>query len=179
MFHRVQCRAPVVSDICLWHLPVCRKSKLQCICGWYNPLLFWNWCWWSEFQSSQLALNSVENWYPSNLLSLSKEMSVTLLVRGNKRNEPGDLNVTLGGHPLKQERHMKYLGIYLDQNLSSNEQCDRLRVHIAGKLAVLRRIRNFVKPDLLKLLFEKTIQPVFVLQLQCHSYLQHIVRHFF
>ena len=111
--------------------------------------------------SLQLALNSVENWYSSNLLSLSKEKSVTLLVRGNKRNEPGDLNVTLGGHPLKQERCMKYLGVYLDQNLSWNEQCDRLCVHIAGKLAVLRRIRSFVKPDLLKLLFEKTIQPVF------------------
>ena len=78
-----------------------------------------------------------------------------------KRNEPGDLNVTLGGHPLKQERCMKYLGVYLDQNLSWNEQCDRLCVHIAGKLAVLRRIRRFVKPDLLKLLFDKTIQPVF------------------
>ena len=109
----------------------------------------------------QLALNSVENWYSSNLLSLSKEKSVTLLVRGNKRNEPGGPNVTLGGHSLKQERCMKYLGVYLDQNLSWNEQCDRLCVHIAGKLAVLCRIRSFVKPDLLKLLFEKIIQPVF------------------
>ena len=111
--------------------------------------------------SLQFALNSVENWYSSNLFSLSKEKSVTLLVRGNKINEPGDLNVNIGGHPLKQERSMKYLGVYLDQNLSWNEQCDKLCVHIAGKLAVLRRIRSFVKPDLLKLLFEKTIQPVF------------------
>ena len=68
--------------------------------------------------SLQLALNSVENWYSSNLLSLSKEKYVTLLVRGNKKNEPGDLNVTLGGHLLKQERSMKYLGVNLDQNLS-------------------------------------------------------------
>ena len=92
--------------------------------------------------SLQLALNSVENWYSSNLLSLSKEKSVTLLVRGNKINDPGDLNVTvtLGGHPLKQERSTKYLGVYLDQNLSWNEQCDKLCVHIAGKLAVLRFI---------------------------------------
>ena len=67
--------------------------------------------------SLQLALNSVENWYSSHLLSLSREKSATLLVRGNKRNEPGDLNVTLAGHPLKQERSMKYLGSYLDQNL--------------------------------------------------------------
>ena len=56
---------------------------------------------------------------------------------------------------------MKYLGVYLYQNLSWNEQCDKLCVHIAGKLAVLRRIRSFIKPDLLKLLFEKIIQPVF------------------
>ena len=105
----------------------------------------------------QLALNSVDNWYSSNLWSLSKEKSVTLLVPGNKRNDPDALNVTLGGDPLKQERYMKYL----DQNFSWNEQCDRLCVHIAGKLAVLQRIRSFVKPDLLKLLFEKTIQSVF------------------
>ena len=53
------------------------------------------------------------------------------------------------------------MGVYLDQNLSWNEQCDKLYMHIAGKLAVLRRIRSFDKLDLLTLLFEKTIQPVF------------------
>ena len=141
-------------------MPACRKSELQCICD--DTILNSFGTDVDEVNSSlQLALNSVKNWYSSNLLSLSKEKSATLLVRGNKRNEPGDLNVTLGGHPLKQERSMKYLGVYLDQNLSWNEQCDKLCVHIAGKLAVLRRIRSFVKPDLQKLLFEKTIQPVF------------------
>ena len=48
-----------------------------------------------------------------------------------------------------------------NQNLSWNEQCDRLCVHIAGKLAVLRRIRRFPEHDLFKLLFPKTIQPLF------------------
>ena len=33
----------------------------------------------------QLALNSVENWYLSNLLSLSKERSLIFSVRGNKK----------------------------------------------------------------------------------------------
>ena len=51
-------------------------------------------------------------------------------------------------------------GGYLDQNLSWNEQCDRLCMHIPGPL-VLCRMRSFVKPGLLKLLLQKTIQPVF------------------
>ena len=44
--------------------------------------------------------------------------------------------------------------------MSWDNQCDNLCSRIAGEIAVLRRLRSFVKPNTLKLLYEKTIQPV-------------------
>ena len=119
--------------------------KLQCICKPYNPLLFIQMLMKEVNSHRQLALNSDENRYSLNLSSLSKEKSVTLLVRWNKKTDLADRIITLGGHPLKQEGSIKYLGVYVDQNLSWNEQCGKLCVHIAEKSAVLRRIRSFVK----------------------------------
>ena len=74
-----------------------------------NPLPFWNWV--KKVNSHlQFAMNSVENGCSSNFLGLSKEKSVTFLVQSSKRNEPGDLSVTLGCHPLEQGRCITYLG---------------------------------------------------------------------
>ena len=39
-------------------------------------------------------------------------------------------------------------------------QCDKLHRHISGKIAVLRRIRSFIKPSIMKLIYDRTVQPV-------------------
>ena len=66
---------------------------------------------------------------------------------------------------------MKYLGIYIDNRLSWDVQCDKLCANVAGKISVLRRIRPFCRPNTLKLLYEKTIQPVFdyACSVWCHT----------
>ena len=87
-------------------------------------------------------------------------------MRENKKTDRGDLSITLGDHPLKQERSIKYLGVYLDQNLSWNEQCDKLCVYIVGKLSVLCKMRSFVKSDPLKLLLEKPYSLCMIMSVQ-------------
>ena len=56
---------------------------------------------------------------------------------------------------------MKYLGIYIDNKLSWDVQCDKLCSNVAGRISVLRRIRQLCRTSTLILFNEKTIQPVF------------------
>ena len=61
--------------------------------------------------------------------------------------------------------------IYIDDTLSWNVQCDKFCANVAGKISVLRRIRPLCRPNTLKLLYEKTIQPVFeyACSVWCHT----------
>ena len=79
--------------------------------------------------------------------------------------------VSINGDPLEQVCSTKYLGVTVDNTLSWDSQCDNLCFKLAGKIAVLRRIRSFVKTETLKLLYEKTIQPVmdYACSAWCHT----------
>ena len=56
---------------------------------------------------------------------------------------------------------MKYLGIFVDNTLSWDTQCDKL----------CSRLRHFVKTNTLKLLYDKTIQPIidYACSVWCHT----------
>ena len=58
---------------------------------------------------------------------------------------------------------MKYLGIYIDNRLSCDVQCDKFCANVAGKISVLHRIRPFCRPN--------TIQPIFdyACSVWCHT----------
>ena len=45
----------------------------------------------------------------------------------------------------------------LDNKLSWDVQCDKLCSNVAGKISVLRRIRQFCRPSTLELIYERTI----------------------
>ena len=72
-----------------------------------------------------------------------------------------DVDIKINDIRIEQVQSMKYLGIYIDNRLSWDVQCDKLCANVAGKISVLRRIRPFCRPNTLKLLYEKTIRPVF------------------
>ena len=50
---------------------------------------------------------------------------------------------------------MKYLGIYIDNKLSWDVQCDKLCSNIAGRISVLGRIRQFCRTSTLNLATKK------------------------
>ena len=72
---------------------------------------------------------------------------------------------------IEQVQSTKYLGIYIDNKLSWDVQCDKLCSSVAGKISVLRRIRQFCRPSTLKLIYERTIQPTFdyACSVWCHT----------
>ena len=51
-----------------------------------------------------------------------------------------DIDIKINDVRIEQVQSMKYLGIYIDNKLSWDVQCDKLCSNVAGKISVLRRI---------------------------------------
>ena len=114
----------------------------------------------------QCTLNTLTPWYSANRLSISAQKSAVML-----KVKHSNLAVSINGNLLEQVCSTKYLGVTVDSTLSWDSQCDNLCCKLAGKIAALRRIWSFVKTETLKLLYEKTIQPVmdYTCSVWCHT----------
>ena len=153
--------------ICKWHCPIYWEPKLQHFCRRCYDLLI------RERHSTNLqyVLNSLTPWYSANRLSISAQKSAVILIGKHSQVKNSILAVSINGDPLEQVCSTKYLGVTGDNTLSWDSQCDNLCFKLAGKIAVLRRIRSSVKTETLKLLYEKTIQPVmdYTCSVWCHT----------
>ena len=56
---------------------------------------------------------------------------------------------------------MKYLGMMLDENLTFNDHVDYLYIRAVEKLAILRKVRNFVDPNTSILLYKSLVLSYF------------------
>ena len=106
----------------------------------------------------QGALDSIMPWYMTNRLSINANKSAVMLI-GRPSQVHDDIDIKINDVRIEQVQSMKYLGIYIDNKLSWDGQCDKLCSNVAGKISVLRRIRQFCRPSILKLIYERTIQP--------------------
>ena len=78
-----------------------------------------------------------------------------MLIGKQSQVKHSNLAVSINADLLEQVCTTKYLGVTADSTLSWDSHCDNLCC-----MAALRRIRSFVKTETLKLLYDKTIQPV-------------------
>ena len=115
----------------------------------------------SEIQSKlQMAIDSVIPWYESNRLAVNTEKFSVMLIGKKTQIRDKNLNIYINSVQVNETNCTKYLGLFIDNTLSWDMQCDKLCRHISGKIAVLRRIRSFTKPSIMKLIYDRTIQPV-------------------
>ena len=115
----------------------------------------------SEIQSKlQMAIDSAIPWYESNRLAVNTEKSSVMLIGKKTQIWDNNLNFYINNVQVNETNCTKYLGLFIDKTLSWDMQCDKLCRHISGKIAVLRRIRSFTKPSIMKLIYDRTIQPI-------------------
>ena len=91
----------------------------------------------------QGALDSIMPWYMTYRLSINANKSAIMLI-GRPSQVHDDIDIKINDVRIEQVQSMKYLGIYIDNKLSWDVQCDKLCSNVAGKISVLRRIRQFV-----------------------------------
>ena len=108
----------------------------------------------------QMAIYSVILWYESNRLAVNTEKSSVMLIGKKTQIRDNNLNIYINNVQANETNCTKYLGLFIDNTWSWDMQCDELCRHISGKIAVLRRIRSCIKPSIMKLIYDRTVQPV-------------------
>ena len=143
-------------------LPNKLRIKIATFCRRCFDLLFWQIYSRNRIKSAmcfELTYAMVlRKWAPYYIISAHK--SAVMLIWKQSQVKHSNLAVSMNGDLLEHVCSTKYLGVTVDSTLSWASQCDNLCFKLAGKIAVLHRIRSFVKTETLKLLYENTIQPV-------------------
>ena len=118
----------------------------------------------------QGTLDLVMPWYMTNRLSINANKYAVILIGGSSQVHD-DIDIKINDLWIEQVQPIKYLGIYIDNKLSWDVQCDMLCSNVASKISVLRRIRQFCWPSTLKLIYKKTIQTAFdyACSVWCHT----------
>ena len=105
-----------------------------------------------------MAIDRVIPWYESNRLAVNTGKSSGMLTEKKTQIRDNNLNIYINNVVVNETNCTKYLGLFIDNTLSWDMQCDYLCRHISGKITVLRRIRSFIKPSIMKLIYDRTIQ---------------------
>ena len=89
-------------------------------------------------------LKSLNNWLNANKIALN--VGKTELVLFKPKNKPLDyslINLKLNGQKLFPTKHVKYLGVLLDENLKWNYHTENLAYKLVKANAMLSKIRHF------------------------------------
>ena len=70
----------------------------------------------------QAAINGVAKWYLTNVLQLSAEKCVSMVIHHNRLAQLPDLLINLNSRRLKQVHEVKYLGLIIDARLKWDKQ---------------------------------------------------------
>lgn len=71
-----------------------------------------------------------------------------------------NIDIYLQGHRLNEVDSYKYLGVYVDRNLSWDYHMKYICQRVYPKLRMLNRISSFLSQDILLLIYKQTILPI-------------------
>ena len=90
-------------------------------------------------------LNITSDWMKANRLSLNVDKSKLIIFKSRqKKFDNNNISIKLNGSKLDPIDHVKYLGLYLDRNLSWNVQIKHLSNQLSRSNGILCKLRHFV-----------------------------------
>ena len=104
-------------------------------------------------------LQNIDHWLKINKLSLNRQKSHYMLI--NKRPSvscTADLQLSLNSHVLKRQQTVKYLGIFVDENLNWSTHIHQLSLQLARYSGLFYRLRKLVPPDVIRMLYHSLVQ---------------------
>ena len=105
-------------------------------------------------------LVKVHDWFCANKLLLNANKTKLIIFRSRKcRQEIAPPPVMLDGIQINQVDNEKFLGLQLDETLKWYDHTKKIADCISRKIGMMRKVKNFVTNDTLKLLYNSFIQP--------------------
>ena len=129
-------------------------------------------------KSLNADLEGVANWVQQNGLKLN-EAKTQMLVLGKKEGakELDNVNVELKGQKVTRCDKVKYLGVWIDENLSWRDHIEALRKKCYGGLAKISRLRDSLPAVTKRRVYNALILPHLdyccVVWQECGKMLQH------
>ena len=110
-----------------------------------------------------LCLQAALSWFKQNRLvaNTSKSTLMPISTSHNTTTVCKDISLIINKDTLVSCTSTKLLGIFIDQNLNFNCHIKYLIKKISPKIGILHRLRQFLPPDVLNIVYKTTIQPIF------------------
>ena len=102
---------------------------------------------------TNIDLKCLYKWLMANKISLNCSKTEVIIFQSNKSNENFKYKIKINGHRIIPSDNIKYLGIYLDDNLSGQKHCKILGGKLNRANGMLCKVRHYVPKDELKSIF--------------------------
>ena len=108
-------------------------------------------------------LLNISKWLIANKLTLNMTKTEFILIgsRQKLKTITDSLVVSINGTPVNQVLTSKSLGVFIDANLTWGSHFERLAKKIASGIAAIKRVRQFVPPATLHLIYKSLTLPHF------------------
>ena len=103
-------------------------------------------------------LDKLANWLNANKLSLNLTKSKYMII-SSSRKEKLECNLLLNNNPLDETNCIKYLGVYIDQNLTWSNQISIVSKKIAKNIGMISKLRHYVDLDTLRKVYFALVYP--------------------
>ena len=103
-------------------------------------------------------LNTLQDWFIANKLTLNVSKSVCILFSRNK--QPINLNISLGGIKIPQVTSTKFLGMWIDQALTWNDHVNKTILRLKARTNLLNMGKKFLSTHALRVLYFAQIHSI-------------------
>jgi hypothetical protein len=104
-------------------------------------------------------LGKVNNWLNANKLSLNIDKTSFVVFHCPQKKISHGLILRIAGKQIKQDSHVKYLGLIFDSNLNWKKHIHELNKKLSRGIGILSKIRHFVNSSILTQLYYSLIYP--------------------
>jgi hypothetical protein len=115
-----------------------------------------------KVRNINIELIKVHTWLCANKLSLNIEKSNFVIFHPPQRKITYNVELKLNDKLLKQEKCIKYLGIFIDSNLSWKAHINHICMKIKRSVGILSKLRYYVNTDILCNLYYALIYPLLI-----------------
>jgi hypothetical protein len=105
------------------------------------------------------ALQNVDQWMRANKLSINTDKTNYVIFKSRQKKITSDISLTFEGISLARKQQVKFLGIYLDENLSWKSHINHVCKKISKSIGIIFRARLHLSPETKLLLYYTLIYP--------------------
>ena len=92
-------------------------------------------------------LRKVDAWMKSNRLSVNIKKTNYVIFKSKQKRVDANLSLYYDNNPLKKEQFTKFLGVYIDENLSWIPHINHVCLKISKSIGIIYRSRFYLNPS--------------------------------